>query len=74
MLALLRESAGAFAKAHGNRALLWKPLSEPRVPLKVGLVCRDVQRQQATLTLLRTMLEEVMEARLGASAVRGAAG
>jgi hypothetical protein len=30
------------------------------VPLKVGLVCRDVQRQQASLTLLRTLLEEVM--------------
>jgi LysR family cyn operon transcriptional activator len=31
------------------------------VPLKVGLVCRDVQRQQASLALLRTLLEEVMQ-------------
>jgi hypothetical protein len=30
------------------------------VPLKVGLVCRDVQRQQASLALLRTLLEEVI--------------
>ena len=44
----------------GNNELLWKPLTEPRVPLKVGLVCRDVQRQQASLALLRTLLEEVM--------------
>jgi len=56
---------GHSQQAHGNDALLWKPLSEPRVPLKVGLVCRDVQRQQATLTLLRTMLEEVMHDRMG---------
>jgi hypothetical protein len=40
---------------------LWKPLSEPRVPLTVGLVCRDVQRQQASLALLRTLLEEVIQ-------------
>jgi LysR family cyn operon transcriptional activator len=51
---------GRSQQAHGNKELLWKPLSEPRVPLKVGLVCRDVQRQQASLTLLRTLLEEVM--------------
>jgi DNA-binding transcriptional LysR family regulator len=51
---------GRSQKTHGDQALLWKPLSEPRVPLKVGLVCRDVQRQQASLTLLRTLLEEVM--------------
>ena len=37
-------------------------LSEPRVALKVGLVCRDVQRQQATVALLRTLLEDVMNA------------
>mgnify|MGYP001211805860 CR=1 FL=1 len=42
---------------HANRELLWKPLSEPRVPLRVGLVYRDAQRQQATLELLQTMLE-----------------
>ena len=30
------------------------------MPLKVGLVCRDVQRQQASLALLRTLLEEVI--------------
>ena len=51
---------GRSQKAHGNEDLLWKPLSEPRVPLKVGLVCRDVQRQQASLALLQTLLEEVM--------------
>ena len=51
---------GRSQKALGNNGLLWKPLTEPRVPLKVGLVCRDVQRQQASLGLLRTLLEEVM--------------
>ena len=44
----------------------WHPASTsaelPRVPLKVGLVCRDVQRQQASMTLLRNLLEEVMSA------------
>ncbi|HEY0285586.1 MAG TPA: LysR family transcriptional regulator [Pseudomonas sp.] len=43
-----------------NNELLWKPISEPRVPLKVGLVYRDAQRQQATLELLRSVLEEVL--------------
>jgi hypothetical protein len=43
-------------------------LSEPRVPLKVGLVFRDAQRQQASVELLRTLLEEETDARqLGAS-------
>ncbi|MNY71202.1 hypothetical protein D3C86_2094900 [compost metagenome] len=51
---------GRSQRALGNNQLLWKPLTEPRVPLKVGLVCRDVQRQQASLALLRTLLEEVM--------------
>src|SRR5471032_748793 len=51
---------GRSQKALGNNELLWKPLTEPRVPLKVGLVCRDVQRQQASLALLRTLLEEVL--------------
>jgi hypothetical protein len=51
---------GRSQKALDNNELLWKPLTEPRVPLKVGLVCRDVQRQQASLALLRTLLEEVM--------------
>lgn len=37
--------------------LLWKPLSEPRVPLQVGLVFRDAQRQQASVQLLRELLE-----------------
>jgi len=32
--------------AEDDQGLLWKPLSEPRVPLKVGLVFRDAQRQQ----------------------------
>ncbi len=53
---------GRSQKMLGHQALLWKPLTEPRVPLKVGLVCRDVQRQQASMTLLRTLLEEVMSA------------
>ncbi|MFF7706252.1 LysR substrate-binding domain-containing protein [Pseudomonas sp. NPDC007930] len=43
-----------------SAALLWKPLAEPRVPLKVGLVYRDTQRQQATVELLRQLLEEVI--------------
>jgi len=51
---------GRSRQTHSHTDLLWKPLSEPRVPLKVGLVCRDVQRQQATLALLRTLLEEEM--------------
>ncbi|MCU0116681.1 LysR family transcriptional regulator [Pseudomonas sp. B2M1-30] len=52
---------GRSQKEYDDQELLWKPLSEPRVPLKVGLVCRDVQRQQASLALLRTLLEEVMQ-------------
>jgi DNA-binding transcriptional LysR family regulator len=40
-----------------DTALLWKPLSEPRVPLKVGLVYRDAQRQQASVELLQRVLE-----------------
>jgi DNA-binding transcriptional LysR family regulator len=43
-----------------NDDLLWKPISEPRVPLQVGLVYRDAQRQQATLELLRSVLDEVV--------------
>ena len=65
---------GRSQDEHSNHALLWKPLSEPRVPLKVGLVCRDVQRQQATLELLRTLLEDVMNGPHGpASTVDGLA-
>jgi len=45
--------------------LLWKPLSEPRVPLQVGLVYRDAQRQQASVTLLRQLLEDVIAPALG---------
>jgi len=52
---------GRSQKEYDDGDLLWKPLSEPRVPLKVGLVCRDVQRQQASLALLRTLLEEVID-------------
>ncbi|MCX2543949.1 LysR family transcriptional regulator [Pseudomonas sp. COW5] len=52
---------GRSQKEYDDQDLLWKPISEPRVPLKVGLVCRDVQRQQASLALLRTLLEEVMQ-------------
>ncbi|MBP5149684.1 LysR family transcriptional regulator substrate-binding protein, partial [Pseudomonas protegens] len=53
---------GRSQQQHGNKELLWKPLSEPRVPLKVGLVCRDLQRQQGTLELLRSLLEDSMNA------------
>jgi hypothetical protein len=53
---------GRSQDEHNSQSLLWKPLSDPRVPLKVGLVCRDVQRQQATMALLRTLLEDVMNA------------
>ncbi|MBF8780664.1 LysR family transcriptional regulator [Pseudomonas fulva] len=53
--------------AEDEQALLWKPLSEPRVALKVGLVFRDAQRQQASVDLLRTLLEEESDPRqLGA--------
>jgi LysR family cyn operon transcriptional activator len=52
---------GRSQKEYDDEDLLWKPLSEPRVPLTVGLVCRDVQRQQASLALLRTLLEEVIQ-------------
>ena len=52
---------GRSQREYDDQDLLWKPLSEPRVPLKVGLVCRDVQRQQASLALLRTLLEEVIQ-------------
>ena len=50
---------GRARQMHANQYLLWKPLSEPRVPLKVGLVFRDAQRQQATLELLHSLLEKV---------------
>ncbi|MBF8777499.1 LysR family transcriptional regulator [Pseudomonas fulva] len=46
-----------------QQGLLWKPLSEPRVPLKVGLVFRDAQRQQASIELLRGLLEEETDLR-----------
>ncbi|MDN7143271.1 LysR family transcriptional regulator [Pseudomonas sp. JQ170] len=46
-----------------DQELLWKPLSEPRVPLKIGLVFRDAQRQQASVELLRTLLEEEADPR-----------
>lgn len=51
---------GRARQLHANQALLWKPLSEPRVPLKVGLVFRDAQRQQATLELLQALLEKLV--------------
>ncbi|CAK9892513.1 MULTISPECIES: LysR family transcriptional regulator [Pseudomonas] len=46
-----------------DQQLLWKPLSEPRVPLKIGLVFRDAQRQQASVELLRNLLEEEADPR-----------
>jgi DNA-binding transcriptional LysR family regulator len=48
---------GRARVAQEDTALLWKPLSEPRVPLKVGLVYRDAQRQQASVQLLQQVLE-----------------
>jgi DNA-binding transcriptional LysR family regulator len=48
---------GRACQVQGHEELLWKPLSEPRIPLQVGLVYRDAQRQQATLELLRSVLE-----------------
>jgi len=54
---------GRAQEASDDQELLWKPLSEPRVPLKVGLVFRDAQRQQASVELLRTLLEEEIDPR-----------
>jgi DNA-binding transcriptional LysR family regulator len=56
---------GRVQRTQENPALLWKPLTEPRVPLKVGLVYRDAQRQQPTLELLRSLMEEVVNGRPG---------
>ncbi|MFS2161774.1 LysR family transcriptional regulator [Pseudomonas sp. Pseusp122] len=55
---------GRARQAQQNPELLWKPLSEPRVPLQIGLVYRDAQRQQATIELLRSLLEDVRTAPL----------
>ena len=52
---------GRARQLHANQGLLWKPISEPRVPLKVGLVFRDAQRQQPTLDLLSKLLNEVVK-------------
>src|SRR5690606_10972159 len=38
---------GRARQMHAHYGLLWNPLSEPRIPLHVGLVYRDAQRQQA---------------------------
>ncbi len=51
---------GKARQMHSNQRLLWKPLSEPRIPLKVGLVYRDAQRQHASVELLRSLLEGVV--------------
>jgi DNA-binding transcriptional LysR family regulator len=51
---------GRAQEIQENEELLWKPLSEPRVALQIGLVYRDAQRQQATLQMLRSVLEEVI--------------
>ncbi|WP_259758938.1 LysR family transcriptional regulator [Pseudomonas sp. GCEP-101] len=48
---------GRARQMHGHKDLLWKPLSEPRIPLSVGLVYRDAQRQQPTVELLRSLLD-----------------
>lgn len=52
---------GRARQLHSNRDLLWKPLSEPRIPLSVGLVYRDAQRQHSTAELLRSLLEGVVQ-------------
>jgi len=49
---------GRVQRIQNTASLLWKPLTEPRVPLKVGLVYRDAQRHQPALELLRSLLEE----------------
>ena len=49
---------GRARVVQNDTALLWKPLSEPRVPLKVGLVYRDAQRQQASVELLQRVLAQ----------------
>lgn len=48
---------GRARQLHSHKELLWKPLSEPRIPLSVGLVYRDAQRQQPTVELLRSLLD-----------------
>ena len=45
-------------RLHANQQLLWKPISEPPIALQVGLLYRDSQRQQASLALLRALLED----------------
>ncbi|QXI28036.1 LysR family transcriptional regulator [Pseudomonas vanderleydeniana] len=55
---------GRSRDEHDDHDLLWKPLTEPRVSLRVGLVCRDVQRQQASLELLRVLLDDVMNSQV----------
>ncbi|XEG73218.1 LysR substrate-binding domain-containing protein [Pseudomonas sp. abacavir_1] len=52
---------GRARQLHSNRDLLWKPLSEPRIPLSVGLVYRDAQRQHSTVELLRSLLEGLVQ-------------
>ncbi|MDF3841011.1 LysR substrate-binding domain-containing protein [Pseudomonas citronellolis] len=52
---------GRARQLHSNRDLLWKPLSEPRIALSVGLVYRDAQRQHSTVELLRSLLEGVVQ-------------
>ncbi|MEB0079370.1 LysR family transcriptional regulator [Pseudomonas sp. CCI3.2] len=56
---------GRVQRVQGSSSLLWKPLTEPRVPLKVGLVYRDAQRHQPALELLRTLLEDKSAGRPG---------
>jgi len=51
---------GRARQMNGARELLWKPISEPRVALQVGLVYRDAQRQQVVLDLLRSLLEPLV--------------
>lgn len=52
---------GRARQMHAHHGLLWKPLSEPRIPLQVGLVYRDAQRQQAMIDLLRSALDGAWE-------------
>lgn len=49
---------GRARQLEAHRELLWKPLSDPRIPLQVGLVYRDAQRQHALLELLAALLRD----------------
>lgn len=51
---------GRACQLSASSRLLWKPISEPRVPLQIGLVYRDAQRQGPLLELLKSLLEPLV--------------